>query len=293
MIRDQIEEPGRKRALAFTILVHGGLLAALFFGVQWKRTMEDVVEVDLYSSRPTVRVAQAPPPPREVKPEAKPEPPIPESKPTPKVDSKPESPPTQKPDIAIKEEKKPPPPKPEPPKPEPPKPEPPKPEPPKPEPPKPEPPKPKPPTPEPPKPKQPTPEPKVPDFSKELARETARLNSRPNVAGQQLSNAAAAEAEARAAAGKSGGDYAKKIGSKVRGNMVLPPGIQGNPEAIFMVEQLPGGDILNVRLKRSSGNPALDAAIERAIWKSKPLPLPDDPAQFRRDLEIKYKPFEE
>ena len=75
--------------------------------------------------------------------------------------------------------------------------------------------------------------------------------------------------------------------------MVLPPGIQGNPEAIFMVEQLPGGDILNVRLKRSSGNPALDADIERAIWKSKPLPLPDDPSQFRRDLEIKYKPFEE
>ncbi len=288
MIHGQIEEPGRKKALAFTILVHTGLVAALFFGVQWKRTQQEVVEVELYSSRPTVRVAPAPPPPPEVKPEPKPEPipePKPEPKPIPKVEPKPEPPPPQKPDIAIKEEKKPPKPEPKKPEPEPKKPEP-KPEPKKPEP-KPEPKKPE------PKPEPPKPESKVPDFSEQLAREAAQTKNRPNVTGQQLSNAAAAEAEARAAAGKNSGDYAKKIAGKVRGNMVLPPGIQGNPEAIFMVEQLPGGDILSVRLKRSSGNPALDAAIERAILRSKPLPPPDDPSQFRRDLEIKYKPFEE
>ena len=34
-------------------------------------------------------------------------------------------------------------------------------------------------------------------------------------------------------------------------------------------------------------------AIERAILKSSPLPKPDDPSLFRRDLEIKYRPFEE
>ena len=51
--------------------------------------------------------------------------------------------------------------------------------------------------------------------------------------------------------------------------------------------------MLDVRLKRSSGNPSLDAAIERAILKSSPLPKPDDPAMFQRTLEIKYKPIEE
>ncbi|MGV0951212.1 MAG: energy transducer TonB, partial [Azonexus sp.] len=264
-----------------------GLIAALILGVQWKRSQPDAVEVELWSSRqmPAARVAPAPPPPPEARPEPKPEP-----KPVPKVEPKPEPPPPVKPDIAIKEDKKPP--KPEPKKPDPePKSEPKKPEP-KPEPKKPES-KPEPKKPEV-KPEVKPEQPKAPDFSKELASETAHLKARPNTSGQQMSNAAAAEAEQRAAAGKRGmQDYANKIRIRVRGNIVLPPNIQGNPEAIFMVEQLPGGDILNVSLKRSSGNPSLDAAIERAIRKSTPLPPPDDPTQFRRDLEIKYKPFEE
>ena len=53
------------------------------------------------------------------------------------------------------------------------------------------------------------------------------------------------------------------------------------------------GEVLEVKLRRSSGIGSLDAAIERAILKSSPLPKPDDPALFQRTLEIKYKPFEE
>ena len=254
MIPEKFEEPGKNKALAFTLLVHAGLIAALFLGVQWKRSQPDVVEVELWSSRPTPAVQAAPPPP------------------------------PKKPDIAIKEEKK----KPEPKKPEP-KPKPPKPEPKKPEPKKPE-----------PEPKKPEPRPEAklqppaPDFAKALASETAQLKSRPNASSQQMANAAAAEAEQRAAAGKRGmADYAAKIRGKVRGNIVLPPSIQGNPEAVFEVSQLPSGEVLDVRQKRSSGNPALDSAIERAIRKSSPLPKPDDPALFQRTLEIRYRPFEE
>ncbi len=283
MILERPEEPGRKYALTFTILVHVGLLAFLFFGVQWKRSQPDVVEVELFSSRPTPAVQAVAPPPPEVKPEPQPEP-----KPVPKAEPKPEPPPPRKPDIAVKEEKKPPKPEPKKPEPEPKKPEP-KPES-KPEPKKPEP------KPEPKKPEpklEAKPEPKAPDFSDMLKREAAERSPRPNNS-QQMAKAAAAEAEQRAAAGKKGlQDYAAKIRGKVRGNIVLPPNIQGNPEAIFEVNQLPSGEVLDVRLKRSSGNPGLDAAIERAILKSSPLPKPDDPALFRRDLEIKYKPFEE
>jgi colicin import membrane protein len=132
----------------------------------------------------------------------------------------------------------------------------------------------------------------VPDFSKELSRETSDLKPRANA--QQMANVAAAESEQRASSNKRGlADYAAKIRGKVRGNIVLPPSIQGNPEAIFAVDQLPSGEILAVKLKRSSGNPGLDTAIERAILKSSPLPKPDDPALFQRELTIKYKPFEE
>ncbi len=277
MIPEKFDEPGKNKALAFTVLVHAGLIAALFFGVQWKRNQPDVVEVELWSSRPAAALQAAPPPPpppppQEVKPEPKPEP-----KPVPKVEPKPEPPPPKKPDIAIKEEKKPPKPEPKKPEPEPKKPEP------KPEPKKPE--------------AKPAvkPEPALPDFSKELASETAQLKNRPTTTStKQMTNAAAAEAEQRVAAGKRGMlDYAAKIRGKVRGNIVLPPSIQGNPEAIFEVNQLPSGEVLDVKLKRSSGNPGLDSAIERALLKSSPLPKPDDPALFQRTLEIKYKPFEE
>lgn len=275
MILERPEEPGKKYALAFTFMVHAGLIAALFLGVQWKRSAPDVMEVELWSSRPTPATQVLPPPPPPP-PEVKPEPP----KPVPKVEPKPEPLPPKKPDIAIKEEKKPP--KPEPKKPEP------KPEL-KPEPKKPEP---KPETRKPEVKPETKPQPTAPDFSKELSRETSDLKPRANA--QQLANAAAAESEQRASSNKRGlADYAAKIRGKVRGNIVLPPSIQGNPEAIFAVDQLPSGEILAVKLKRSSGNPGLDTAIERAILKSSPLPKPDDPALFQRELTIKYKPFEE
>lgn len=288
MILERPEEPGKRKALTLAALVHLGLIVFLFLGVQWKRTQPDVVEVELYAPHTTQATVLPPPPPPP--PETKPAP-RPEPKPVLKPEARPEPSAPKKPDIAVKDEKK----KPEPKKPEP-KPEPPKPEPKKPEPkpehkpePKPE-----------PKKLESKPEPKKTetpkfDFSKELASETSQLkSSRSTADAQRLSNAAAAESEQRASANKRGLEsYVSKIRGKVRGNIVLPPGIQGNPEALVEVTQLPNGEVLDVRIKRGSGNAGLDTAIERAIRKSSPLPKPDDPALFQRVLEIKYRPFEE
>lgn len=274
MILERPEEPGKKYAMAFTFMVHAGLIAALFFGVQWKRSKPEVMEVELWSSRPVpaVQVAEPPPPPPEpvVKPQPKPEP-----KPIPKVEPKPEPP--KKPDIAIKEEKKPP--KPEPKKPEP------KPEPPKPEPPKPE-------------AKKPVLEPKVKQpppvdpFKEALEREDKQ---RKNTERQdKLRDELDKEQREQRAAGdnRSMKAWGDKVSRHVRQYVVLPSGIQGNPQAIFELRVLPSGDVLQpIRLKKSSGNPALDAAIERAIIKASPLPKPDN-GTFPNPLEIKYKPEE-
>jgi len=86
--------------------------------------------------------------------------------------------------------------------------------------------------------------------------------------------------------------YVNKIKNKVRGNVVLPADITGNPEAIFDVVQLPSGDVLTVRLRKSSGNRAYDEALERAILKSSPLPRPDRQDQFVRELQLKFRPVE-
>lgn len=70
-------------------------------------------------------------------------------------------------------------------------------------------------------------------------------------------------------------DVLEQIRAKVRGNIVVPPGVQGSPKASYIVSTV-DGMVVNVRLVQSTGNPALDAAIERAIRRSSPLPLSDE-----------------
>ncbi len=96
----------------------------------------------------------------------------------------------------------------------------------------------------------------------------------------------------REASGKAMADWVNKVRGKVRGNMMLPPELKGNPEAVFDVVQLPTGEVLSVKLRKSSGVGALDDAIERAILKSSPLPKPDRPELFTRNFELKYRPLD-
>lgn len=86
--------------------------------------------------------------------------------------------------------------------------------------------------------------------------------------------------------------YIQLIQNHVKRQIVEPPNLQGNPQVEFDVVLIPGGEVLTVRLRRTSGNPAYDAAVERAILKASPLPLPPDPAQFQqfRDLHLKVSP---
>ena len=123
---------------------------------------------------------------------------------------------------------------------------------------------------------------RAPNFQKEVARELAQV-SRPNKPSQPLLAGPVVDAS-----------YANKIKAKIKSNVVLPPaGIAGNPEAIFDVVQLPTGEVLEpVRLRKSSGNRAYDEAVERAILKSSPLPRPDRPDQFARELQLKFRPVE-
>jgi colicin import membrane protein len=84
--------------------------------------------------------------------------------------------------------------------------------------------------------------------------------------------------------------YAGRIKAKIRGNIVLPLDIKGDPEAIFDVVQLPTGEVLSVKLRKSSGHPGYDSAVERAILKSSPLPRPDKPELFDRELKLTFRP---
>ena len=270
-------DPGRVTSAALAAAVHLLLFAILVFGIQWQNRPPESVTVELWTAPPPAPVVEAP------KPEPKPEP-------APPVVVKPE-PVIPKPQIV---ERKAPPPKPKPlPKPEPkvvakvaPKPVP------KPEPkvvakvtPKVE-----------PKPVlKPEPfKPRVDDrrIREEMARELAREQNalaidreRAQIRDQLARESAAARANALAA-------WADKVRAKIRGNIVMPQEVRGNPEAILDVVQLPNGEVLSVKLRKSSGQPALDNAIERAILKSSPLPRPDRGEPAPRAFELKYRPHD-
>lgn len=273
-------DPAKWRSLVLAILVHGLLIGALFVGVQWKSQPPSAVEVEVWRAAPAPVLLPEPVAEAKLEPkgggkiESKPE-----AKPQPRPEPKPEAKPPVKPDIALKEEKKPK--KEEPKKPEPKKEEAKKIEPKKEE------------------AKKPEPAPRA-NFDEELKREQKQIEQQKVVQDQraraetevrQLNQLKADQAAAAHARGLA--DYAAKLRGKIRGNIVLPQGIQGNPETIFEVSQLPSGEVLGVKVRKSSGNPLLDAAIERAILKSSPLPKPDQPELFERVLKIPYRPLDE
>ena len=299
-------------AIVLSAVVHGALLAALFFGVQWKREQAGGIPVDVYYGNPNA--VTPPPPPPESKPEPAPKvEPTPPPKPQVKVEEKPQI----DPQIAIKdkekrereekerleqekleklkkhkleeerkqkeqedkekarkdeEEKKA-------------------------------------------REKKEAEERRLDDIKKEAERDAKReQKQRSDAARAAHEEAIRAELEGTKGSPtgsktgtnsgtQSGGGNASNLGQseymdqirrKIRGNITLPAGITGNPEAQFAVTQLPTGEILPpVVIKKSSGNKALDEAVERAILKSSPLPKPKNPKDFERTIRISYKPFDE
>jgi len=84
-------------------------------------------------------------------------------------------------------------------------------------------------------------------------------------------------------------EYKAKILAKIKSHIVMPPDLPENPIAEFDITLLPGGEILDVKLRTSSGFTTFDLAVERAIVLSRPLPLPPDPLLFPhfRNLSLK------
>lgn len=139
-----------------------------------------------------------------------------------------------------------------------------------------------------PKPNNTKPKPATP---KSVIQKTVEPDPAVRIAEQQ---AAREQAEKAAVVGRVVDEYTAKITAKIRSNIVMPPEVVKDARAEFSVTLLPGGSVLPPRLVKSSGNTAYDNAVERAILKSDPLPLPPDIALFSRfrELNLVFKPTE-
>lgn len=258
--------PGRVPAIILAVLVHLAFIAVLVFGVDWQNREAAPVVAELWNSLPGTAQPVPPPPkpepaPEPPKPEPKPEPPKPEPKPEPAKPSKAEI------ELKAKEEKK----KEE-------------------------------------KRKEEelkkeaerkeTEKKKQEDQRREELRKQLLVQER-ELQQQQLKAAAEGiQARQQAAAARSSllNDYRGRIVAKIKPLIVNQPCAPlNNPEVEFEVRLMPTGMLLaDPRLKKSSGSAQCDQAIERAVMRAQPLPLPPEPSLFGdfRELNLKFRPNE-
>jgi colicin import membrane protein len=80
------------------------------------------------------------------------------------------------------------------------------------------------------------------------------------------------------------------IQQQVTRNFIRPASAPEDLECVVNVKQLPGGQVVNVEIGRCNGDAAVRRAIEAAVNKASPLPSPDNPSVFQRDLRFIFKP---
>ncbi len=84
-----------------------------------------------------------------------------------------------------------------------------------------------------------------------------------------------ATGSAQKASGPSPG-YGSRVAARIKPNVVFTDAISGNPQAEIEVRTQPDGTITSHRLVKSSGNPAWDEAVLRAIDRTGSLPRDTD-----------------
>jgi len=123
--------------------------------------------------------------------------------------------------------------------------------------------------------------------AKKAAEEKARL-------AQQAELRRAMEAEERGNAVRNSDAAARwyaSIVAKIERAWIRPPSAQPGVTCIVSVSQVPGGEVTSVRVESCSINdPALKQSVENAVYSASPLPAPPDAALFERNLELTFAP---
>ncbi|HVC49641.1 MAG TPA: TonB family protein [Burkholderiales bacterium] len=108
---------------------------------------------------------------------------------------------------------------------------------------------------------------------------------------QEQASLEQAQAQASAAANKKIlNEYVRRIRDKIRANEDLPAGLDPDSAAMVHVTLLPTGEVINISLLSSTGTKAYADAVERAIYKAQPLPLPPQPALIEafKNIDLKF-----
>ena len=84
--------------------------------------------------------------------------------------------------------------------------------------------------------------------------------------------------------------WAFAIQQQITRNFIRPASAPEDLECVVNVRQLPGGQVVSVDIGRCNGDESVRRSIEAAIYKASPLPSPENPNVFDRDLQIIFNP---
>ena len=126
--------------------------------------------------------------------------------------------------------------------------------------------------------------------TKAAAAEQAKLDKLRDAEMRRLTGATGSGGEVqKSTAPRIDSGYLASIVSKIKSttSYLGSTDVPGNPRAVFKIEELPTGEIISVKMVKSSGVPAFDDAVEKGIIKSSPLPKKKD-GTVERTLDIGF-----
>lgn len=83
--------------------------------------------------------------------------------------------------------------------------------------------------------------------------------------------------------------YVEVIRQRVERNWNKPANWTAGVRCTVRVNLIPGGDVIDVRIVRSCGDPVFDSSVERAVYRASPLPVPSpDSGLFDRFRELEF-----
>tara|TARA_B100001094_G_scaffold333228_1_gene409648 strand:+ start:2835 stop:3647 length:813 start_codon:yes stop_codon:yes gene_type:complete len=86
--------------------------------------------------------------------------------------------------------------------------------------------------------------------------------------------------------------YTFALGRKIENNWIQPATADKGISCIVSVRQLPGGEVISVIVERCNGDETVRRSVEAAVYKASPLPDPEDPALFERNLRFIFEPYQ-
>lgn len=117
----------------------------------------------------------------------------------------------------------------------------------------------------------------------ERARAAAEEAARREALEAESSRLEAMEANAKAA-------YMFAIQQSISRRWARPPTATAGLECVVNIQQVPGGEVVNVSIGSCNGDAAVRQSIEAAVHRASPLPTPSDPSVFDRNIRLIFRP---